>query len=331
MPPPIAILGLALGGPDEPAAVEPYLYQRFSDPLAPVFAGGPMARRLLARRLARRQAPTLRSRYAGIGGASPALTYALAQVEGVVERLNRRVGEKRYRGYVALRYWVPFAGDALRRMRADGVERAVLLPLFPQEAQATVGTMVRAVRDALGELDAEIAWSLVDPWFDHPAYLGVLAERIAATLDAVPPGETVPVLCSAFGIPRRALHRGEPYLAQVDATVAGLAARLPARARLEVVHQPFVGRADGPGEHLHVRLRALGEAGARTVVTAPIHPLYDDLETLFDLDLRCAAVAREAGIETYLRASTLNDDPRFLDALTQIVAAHLDQRPPPIA
>ena len=323
---PFGVVGLGFGGPDTPDAIEDYLYARLSDPMAPVFTGGPLARRLLARRVARSRAALLRERYAAIGGGSPAATYALAQVEGVVERLKAVRGE-RWRGYLALRYWHPLASDAVKRLKRDEVERAVLLPLMPHPSRATSGTCIAAFEAAAREAELPCRWTVVAPWHRHPAYLDAQA---AAVREAAQKAESivgddvrVHVLLTARGLPRRAVAEGDAYLAATRETLRGLAERLPESLELELTHLPLFGRATGPGPRLTDRLLELAEQGAKAVVTASISSTYDDFETLWDLDIHHRDLALRHGIEAYVRARALNDSPEFVAALTQIVEAHL--------
>ncbi len=323
---PYALVGLAFGGPDEPDAIEAYLYERLSDPQAPVFAGGPLARRLLARRVARSRAAVLRERYAAIGGGSPASTYALAQVESLVDRLKATRGE-RWRGYLALRYWHPFATEAVKRMQADGIERAVLLPLMPHQAPATSGTCLAAFERAARSAGLEAETTVVGSWHAHPAYLDVLARVLEEAAEEAGRGTAgrVHVLLTARGLPRRAVHGDDVYLAATRETMRGLVERLPSDLEIELCHLPLIGRASGPGPCLTDRLQELAAQGVRAVVTASISSTYDDFETLWDLDIRHRALAQEHGIERYVRAKELNDSPDFEAALLAIVSDHLER------
>jgi ferrochelatase len=55
----------------------------------------------------------------------------------------------------------------------------------------------------------------------------------------------------------------------------------------------------------------------------PIAFTSDHIETLSELDREYGEIAHQVGITTYVRAPALNDGPRFLDALAEIVRDHL--------
>src|SRR5262249_57928466 len=67
----------------------------------------------------------------------------------------------------------------------------------------------------------------------------------------------------------------------------------------------------------------LGSAGARHVVVVPIGFVCDHVEVLYDLDVEAATTARAAGL-TLHRATAVNDHPRFIAVLAELVQHHLE-------
>jgi ferrochelatase len=70
-------------------------------------------------------------------------------------------------------------------------------------------------------------------------------------------------------------------------------------------------------------IRRLGACGEKNVVVVPIAFTSDHIETLSELDLEYGEVARSAGITRFKRTPALNERPRFMDALADIVREHL--------
>ena len=141
----IGILLLNLGGPDDLDAVEPFLYNLFSDPeivTLPSFLAwlnGP-----IATLISKTRAPTSREGYASIGGGSPQLATTIAQGEALEKAMLDLHGVEA-KSYVAMRYWYPFTSDALAAIKRDGVERLVILPLYPQFSISTSGSSLRVL------------------------------------------------------------------------------------------------------------------------------------------------------------------------------------------
>ena len=141
----IGVLLLNLGGPDDLDAVEPFLYNLFSDPeiiTLPSSLGwlnGP-----IAKIISKTRAPTSREGYAAIGGGSPQLDTTIKQGQAL-EAAMRKLHGIEAKSYVAMRYWYPFTSDALEAIKRDGIERLVVVPLYPQFSISTSGSSLRVL------------------------------------------------------------------------------------------------------------------------------------------------------------------------------------------
>ena len=141
----IGVLLLNLGGPDDLDAVEPFLYNLFSDPeiiTLPSSLGwlnGP-----IAKIISKTRAPTSREGYAAIGGGSPQLDTTIKQGQAL-EAAMRKLHGIEAKSYAAMRYWYPFTSDALEAIKRDGIERLVVVPLYPQFSISTSGSSLRVL------------------------------------------------------------------------------------------------------------------------------------------------------------------------------------------
>ncbi len=318
------IVMLNLGGPATLDAVEPFLLELFADreiiqlPL----------QRWLGPFIARRRAPAVRKQYAAIGGGSPILHYTEAQGRGLVERLDRSSPETAPHGfYVAFRYASPKSEDALRAMRADGVERAVAFTQYPQFSCATTGSSLnelwRAV-DRLGLRDV-FTWSILDRWPVHEGFIDAVAETVREGLLGFPPEdrEKVVLLFSAHSLPMSFVNRGDPYPPEIGASVQRVMERLGFSHAHLLAYQSKVGPVRWLKPSTPWVLERLAAGGHRHVLVIPIAFTSDHIETLSELDRDYGHLAQRLGITHYHRAPALNDRPRFLDALAGLVRDHL--------
>ncbi len=328
-PGPTGLVLLNLGGPADLDAIRPFLDALVADREIIRLPGGPLGQRLIAKMIVRGRLPKVRANYAAIGGGSPILRWTAGQGAGAAERLSaRRPDLAPFKPYVAFRYAPPTADDALRAMRADGVRRAVVLTLYPQYSEATTGSSLRDLDRALDRTGLRGAFDLtiVDRWADHPRYLDVLAAHVEEGLRHWPAERRagVVVLMSAHSLPMSFVERGDPYPAEVERTYRGLAERLcPPAPRCRLVFQSQTGPVRWLGPRTEEAVRELGRAGQRAVLVAPIAFVSDHIETLSEIDIEFAEVAREAGVTEFRRMESLNLDPGFLDALADVVEAAL--------
>src|SRR5262245_7703605 len=110
----IAVVLFNLGGPDGPADVQPFLKNLFSDP-AIIRSPAPV-RFFVSRMISKSRAPSARENYAKMGGGSPLLSETRKQADALDTELKRRGHEAK--SFVAMRYWKPFAEDAVREVKA---------------------------------------------------------------------------------------------------------------------------------------------------------------------------------------------------------------------
>jgi protoporphyrin/coproporphyrin ferrochelatase len=322
--PKTGIVMLNLGGPATLDDVEPFLLELFADreiiqlPL----------QRWLGPFIARRRTPKVRGLYAAIGGGSPILRYTEAQGRGMVARLDRISPETApHQFYVAFRYTRPSSDDALRRMRADGVERAVAFTQYPQFSCSTTGSSLNELWRAASRtgLRDAFTWSLLDRWPVHPSFIDAMTETVREGLDRFPPAdrENVLVLFSAHSLPLDVIDRGDSYPQEVGASVQRVVESLGCKNPYILAYQSDVGPVRWLGPSTAQVLRRLGARGQKDVLVVPIAFTSDHIETLSELDREYGEVAHEAGISNYQRAPALNDRPRFLDALAEMVRDHL--------
>jgi ferrochelatase len=292
---PVAVLLLAYGTPGTLDQVEPYLLD--------VRGGRPPPPDLVAE---------LTRRYAAIGGRSPLLDRTLEQAAALEQALGNGT-----RVHVGMRHWHPRIGEALRRIRATGTTRVIAIPLAPHYSAWSSGAYRRAVEAEPEGLDVAFA----EPWHDHPRFLDAVAERIRAGLTRYEPTrrEAIPLVFTAHSLPARIRDQGDPYVAHLEASVAGVLARLPARRGPTRLAFQSAGRTPEPwlGPDAALALEDLAAAGERDVLLAPIGFLSDHLEVLYDVDIELQSVARRLAVRLE-RTESLNASPLLIEALADL-------------
>ncbi|MBN1421358.1 MAG: ferrochelatase, partial [Planctomycetes bacterium] len=139
---PDAVLLANMGGPQALGDVRPFLREIFLDPAiigAPAFVRVPLAHAISTLR-----APIARRRYRKIGGRSPLADALSAQARALARVLRDR--GRAVRVAWGMRYGTPWIAHVLDDLAAPGLERLVLVPLFPQYSVTTTATVVDLVR-----------------------------------------------------------------------------------------------------------------------------------------------------------------------------------------
>lgn len=321
----VAVVLFNLGGPDGPDAVEPFLFNLFSDPAIISLPG--LVRRPLARLIARRRAPVAREIYAKMGGASPILANTEAQARALEARL-RDVGLAAT-VFIAMRYWRPFADETARAVAAMKPAQVVLLPLYPQFSTTTTASSLANWRAAARAAGLACETRAICCYPAERGFVAALAEAIRETL-AGWRGRPPRILFSAHGLPKKVIRRGDPYQWQVERTAAAVAAALGDAASDRVVcYQSRVGPLEWIGPATADEIRRAGRDGV-PVLVAPIAFVSEHSETLVELDVEYRHLAEKAGVPAYLRAPTVDARAAFIAGLADLVQGAL-QRPGGIA
>jgi protoporphyrin/coproporphyrin ferrochelatase len=306
---PIGVLLLNLGGPAGPAEVAPFIRSLLGDPTV---TGLPWPfSTWLAALIAARRAPAVVERYRAIGGGSPLGPLTAAQGEALAGRLGA--------GFVvrhAFRHSAPRADAALAALVADGAHEVVAVPLYPQWSASTSGSALDEVRRLAPRHG--LAVRETSSFATAPGFVAAVADRLA---EAMEPGDHVVV--AAHGLPARAVRNGDPYVEEVRATAAALAALLPEGVRLDLAFQSRLGPVEWTRPYLDEEVRRLGAAGVRSLVVVPVSFVAENLETLHELDIELAETARHAGITRFRRAGTVGCHPAFVAMLAELVLSCL--------
>lgn len=318
------IVLMNLGGPETLDDVGPFLLELFADEEIIQLP----AQRWLGPFIARRRTKNVQQLYEGIGGGSPILRWTTEQGQGMVERLDRLSPETApHRFYIAFRYSRPTSEDALRQMKADGIRRAVAFTQYQQFSCATTGSSLNELWRASSRAGTvrDFTWSVIDRWPTHPGFVRVMANKVREGLDQFPEEERddVLLLFSAHSLPLSIIDRGDPYPQEVGASVHEVLKAGGFLNRYLLSYQSEVGPVRWLGPSTERVIRELGAKGQKNVLVVGIAFTSDHIETLSEIDIEYAHLAREVGIGRFERAPAFNGDPAFQEVLAEIVAEHL--------
>jgi ferrochelatase len=293
-----AVLLLAHGSPDSVDEIPEFLSQ--------ITRGRPVPPEVIEE---------VKHRY-GLIGRSPLTQLTLQQGKLLADELKLPV-------YVGMRNWKPFIADTLRTMKADGIDRAVVICLAPQNSRTSVG-LYRAALNLEG--DAPFAIDFVESWHDHPSLIQAFAEKFRAGWKRAceEMSARVPVIFTAHSVPQRTITEGDPYESQTKET-----ASLVARAvGLATDDWSFAFQSQGMsggawlGPTVESTILGLKEKGHRGVFVQPIGFLCDHVEVLYDIDIGFRKFAEAEGLRLW-RAESPNDSPLLTAALSDLARSRM--------
>jgi ferrochelatase len=310
----IGVLLLNLGGPDSLSAVKPFLFNLFSDRdiirLGPSFMQRPLARLISTMRHGKTE-----GFYKQIGGKSPILDITTAQARKLEEELNSSGGPG-FRVFVGMRYWHPFIEDVVPLICREGIERLVVLSLYPHYSVATTGSSVARFEQVAKGLP--LRFIKKSSWYDHPLYIEALVKNIKEGVknfrDSADP---VHLLFSAHSLPVRFIEEGDPYVDQVKGTISEVV------KKIDIPYDLSFQSRSGPVKWLEPStdhmIGHLAGKGVRNLLVVPISFVSDHIETLYEIDILYRRMAEGMGVRLE-RTESLNTSPLFISALKDIVA-----------
>jgi protoporphyrin/coproporphyrin ferrochelatase len=310
----VAVVLFQLGGPDTLEAIEPFLFNLFSDPDIIDFPFARIGRKPLARLISSTRAKKVQHHYAVIGGGSPIRRFTQQQARALQSRLNDSGVDARC--FVAMRYWHPFTNEAIAQLREAKCDQVVLLPLYPQYSSTTTGSSLNEWRRLFHD---DLPTACVENFYRHELYLEALAEKVHEALARFPDPGTPEIVFSAHGVPQTVIDKGDPYQRQIEDTVGLLMERGGWCNPHRLCYQSKVGASKWLQPSLRTTLRELASAGRSEICVVPVAFVSDHVETLGEIDHEARKQAAELGIRQFEMTGGLNNSPTFIAALADIV------------
>ncbi|MBF0262625.1 MAG: ferrochelatase [Magnetococcales bacterium] len=318
--PTIGVLLAQLGTPDapEPEAVRRFLKEFLSDRRVvdlPRWQWLPLLHGVILPTRSPRSAKLYQKIWRP-DGVSPLLYHTRRVTEGLAARLGSGI-----RVEFAMRYGTPAIADTLHTMTRAGIQRLLIIPLFPQYASATTASIVDAVALALAGERLQPTLRFAPPFFADAGYIRAVADVARARLDPTVPRDW---LFSFHGLPQRFIDAGDPYAEQCRVTAQRLAEELHLpENRWHVGFQSRFGREVWLTPDTAGLLDDLPRQGKRDLAVLCPGFTADCLETLEEIAVGGAEIFRHAGGERFDYLPCLNDAPSWIEALTEITRREL--------
>jgi ferrochelatase len=223
----------------------------------------------------------------------------------------------------AMRYGNPSIAARIDALMAQGCDRLVVFPLYPQYSASTTATVNDKVFDALKTLRTQPALRTVPPYPKDPVYIAAIAESIrahVATLDFEPEA----ILASFHGMPQDYVDRGDPYQSQCIESVEALRAALgPLGEKIKLTFQSRFGRAEWLKPYTDQTVEALARDGVKRIAIVTPGFAADCLETLEEIAKENRDIFFEHGGEKFSYIPCLNDSEGGIKLLVHLIEREL--------
>jgi protoporphyrin/coproporphyrin ferrochelatase len=223
----------------------------------------------------------------------------------------------------AMRYGNPSIPSRLAHLQAQGCERILLVPLYPQYSAATSATVCDRAFDALKGMRWQPALRVAPPYHDDPVYIEAVARSLEAELAKLPFTPEI-IIASFHGVPKDYLLKGDPYHCHCQKTARLLRERLAlSEERFMLTFQSRFGTAEWLQPYTDATLKALAERGVKGIAVVTPGFAADCLETLEEIAGENAEIFRHAGGENFAAIPCLNDGEDGMRVIRHLVLREL--------
>ncbi|MBI3699460.1 MAG: ferrochelatase [Afipia sp.] len=250
---------------------------------------------------------------------SPLKTITRAQAE----KLAASIAEKNVIVDWGMRYGNPSLKSRIDVLTAQGCDRILVVPLYPQYSASTSATVIDKVASALKDMRAQPTVRFTPPYYDEPSYIDALAasiERHLATLSFKPEA----IIASFHGMPQSYIDKGDPYQVQCVATIDALRKRMGRDENsLMLTFQSRFGYQKWLQPYTDQTIERLAKDGVKKITVATPGFSADCLETLEEIAGENAEIFHHAGGEDFSFVPCLNDSDEGMDVIRQLVLREL--------
>jgi ferrochelatase len=213
----------------------------------------------------------------------------------------------------------PSVANVVHEIIQSGVNRLLVLPMYPQYSATTTASALDALFSALRQERNIPAVRTVPPYFGHPAYLDAVVSIIREELAKLT-CEPDHYVLSFHGIPIKYAQRGDPYPEHVKVTAERLLEKLAwPPGRWTLAFQSLFGKEPWLRPYTEDVLRELAMRGARRVFIATPGFTADCLETIDEVGFELREIFFQAGGTELIRCPCLNVHTKWITGMKQLI------------
>jgi len=304
-----ALLLLNMGGANSLDDVEIFLTNMFNDPYI-LGIKNKFLRKFVAFMITKGRLKTAKHNYEQIGGKSP-LCELTAKLCEKISSLKSEFDAVDF----AMNYTSPFVKDVLKKY--EKFDEIVLLPLYPHHSQTTITSSLADFKKAKEELKLKAKISLCEPFYDDDAYNKIIISHIREAIKDTDISD-VSLIFSAHSLPRKIIEKGDIYEKHINEHVQILSKMLKEQGlNFKDVSLAYQSRL-GPVKWLEPSLNeVLEKCESKKALIYPLSFCIDNSETVFELVIEYAKIAKELNFDFYKVVSCPNFSDEFASFILQ--------------
>jgi len=311
------LFAMYMGGPDSLEAIEPFLFNLFSDRTIINFHVGERIQRFIAKKIAKSRSVKVAPEYERMGGSSPQLKYmklVLAKVQDIYQKETGRELDIK----IGMCYYHPYIKDSVAEAAENKYENIFVMTMYPQHSYTTTGACFDRFDAAVKETPLKGNIKKIESWHDNKAYNQCIIDRIKDTAEKMGANlNECHIQFSAHSLPEYTLKKKDKYTHQLKEQIDYIIEKTqPASHKLS--YQSRTGPVKWIGPYTDDALMTLTKREKVDIIVVPISFVSDHIETLIELDEQYIKAVREAD-RNIERIESLNDSDDFAMSLFDVI------------
>ncbi|MCH9812644.1 MAG: ferrochelatase [Epsilonproteobacteria bacterium] len=307
-----ALVFLNMGAPRNLDEVEVFLRNMFTDKNI-ITVKSNLLRSIIASSIIATRKNEAKGNYAQLGGKSPLVDHTQTFLNNVKKAFPE------YEVVNIMRYTPSFALSEIKWLKAKGVEELTVIPLYAQYSTTTTKSSLEDLYEAMAKANFTPNMKIISRFYHNETYNKAIIAQIKEALDDKNP-EELDLIFSAHSLPVKIIKAGDTYQKEVIENVEILTKMLQKEElnfkNIHLAYQSKLGPVQWLEPSLENKLKSIDN---KKVLIYPISFILDNSETEFELDIEYKEVAEELGLEEYIVAKCLNENPLFIKAVKELV------------
>ncbi|MGB9730780.1 ferrochelatase [Calditerrivibrio nitroreducens] len=306
-----------MGGPDSLQAIEPFLYNLFTDRDIIDFGIGNFPQKIVARIISKVRSKKVAPQYERLGGGSPQLPILKSLLGKVSDIYFKKYGTE-LETAIGMCYYHPYIKDTVKFLQNGNYQNIFVMTMYPQYSYTTSGACFSRFFNEIKSNPPKGSFKVIPYWYGNESYNSAITNRIIdATRKLNTDISECHILFSAHSLPYYTLEKGDLYTIHLKEQVNLIVDRIKPKS-FSISFQSKTGRMRWLEPSTKDEIDRLIKDNYRNVIVCPISFVSDHIETVIEIDEEYIDYARKYGLNI-VRSDSLNDSDDFATSIIDIM------------
>ncbi len=245
---------------------------------------------------------------------SPLRYYTIKQTE----KLSQKIGSESLKVDYAMRYGSPGIESVIKKLKEQGCENLIVLPLYPQYAAATTATVCDEVYRSLMKMRWQPSLQIIPHYESNNLYIKALSDSLKKKINEISWKPDL-ILASYHGIPKKYFDKGDPYQCYCQKTTRLLIETFGEEIPIQTSFQSRFGPQEWLQPYTDKTFEKLPAEGKKNILVICPGFASDCVETLEEIAIQGKETFIKSGGENFDLVPCLNDNDNHINLFQKLV------------